>query len=136
MSWMFLRPVRAGMAPPMEDDEEGWELVNFFDEIQLPRQGGWMLEVVGESMVADSILPGDRLIVSKVEPANGDVVVAAYNGSPTVKRYATKGRTVWLYPSDLDQRRDPIKVLPDDTLVIWGVVHAIIHPVRRKPVGR
>lgn len=135
MMRMFLTPVRAGLAPPMDDDEGGFEWVNLLDEMQLPREGGWLIEVMGESMVADSILPGDRLIVSKAEPSNGDVVVAAYNGSPTVKRYALKGRTVWLYPSDIERERDPIKVLPDDSLVVWGVVHAIIHPIRRKLVG-
>lgn len=132
---LFLTPVRAGMAPPMGDDEEGFEMVNLSDEIRLPRDGAWMLEVQGESMVDDNIRPGDRLIVSKVEPASGDVVVAAYNGSPTVKRLRQKGQAVWLYPSSPDHHHQPIKVVPDDTLVIWGVVHAIIHIVQRQTNG-
>lgn len=136
MMQLFITPVRAGIAPPIGHDEEGFEWVNIADEMQIPRDGAWMLEVTGESMVGDRISPGDRLIVSKAEPADGDVVVAAHNGSVTVKRYSVRRGTVWLYPSDLEQQRDPIKVLPDDVLVVWGVVHAIIHPVRRKPVGR
>lgn len=132
---LFLTPVRAGMAPPMGDDEEGFDMVNLSDEIRLPREGAWMLEVQGRSMIDDRIEPGDRLIVSKVQPESGDVVVASLNGSPTVKRLRQKGRSVWLYPSSPEEQHEPIQVRPEDTLVIWGVVHAIIHVVQRRVNG-
>ena len=51
-------------------------------------KSSFVLQVKGESMIEDGILPDDYVVVEQQEVANnGDIVVALINNEATVKRY-------------------------------------------------
>lgn len=81
----------------------------------------YVLRVKGESMIDDSIMDGDFVIVEKRESAeNGEMVIALLEGGEaTLKRYYNEGDRVRLQPSNPDM--SPIYVLHQQ-LAIQGTV--------------
>ena len=89
----------------------------FGDEKQL-----FMLRVKGESMINAGIFDGDRVIVKKQENcSNGDIAIALYEDSATVKRFYKKDGHIVLHPEN--KTMDDI-ILPDVTIL--GVVVGLI----------
>jgi repressor LexA len=69
------------------------------------REGAFILEVVGDSMIGVGIFPGDWVVVCPLfeAPKNGDIVAATINGAElegTVKTYQKVGRQIWLMPQN------------------------------------
>jgi repressor LexA len=63
----------------------------------------FFLEVDGDSMTGDGILPGDLVAVKKVtECENGAIIVAVVGGEATVKRFYLKDDSVVLEPSNAE----------------------------------
>ena len=59
----------------------------------------YLLEVVGDSMVLDGILPHDLIGVQRAEVArDGQIVVARLDGEFTVKRFERRGERIRLLP--------------------------------------
>lgn len=59
------------------------------------------LEVEGNSMIEEGILPGDYILVKKQETAdNGSTVVALIDGEATVKKFYRHNRKVELRPAN------------------------------------
>jgi len=78
------------------------------------------LNVSGESMVGEGILPGDTLLVRRQDYAeNGQLVVALVDDEATVKRLFRKGRVVELRSANPDV---PTMRVPAQELSIQGVV--------------
>ena len=83
------------------------------------------LQVKGESMRDEGILPGDLVIVHKQRTAqNGQTVVALVNQEATVKKYYKKDNQIELHPANLTM--SPIIVTPADEFAIEGVVTGVI----------
>lgn len=106
----------------------------------------YFVRVRGDSMCGAGISHGDLLIVDRARQArSGDVIVAALNGSFTVKRWrlSRKGKrpSQSMSSSRFPERDYPvygelvpehphfstIPVGPEDEFMIWGVVRYVIH---------
>jgi repressor LexA len=88
----------------------------------------YLLEVVGDSMVLDGILPGDLIGVHRTpEARSGQTVVARLEGEFTVKRFERRGRAVRLLPRN--PAYAPIEVDPRATdFAIEGLFAGLVRP--------
>ncbi len=79
--------------------------------------------VCGDSLIDAGVEEGDLLIIDKsIEPSDGDMIVAFIDGDFTLK-FVHKDKNsdfIWLKPANDDY--PPIKVLPDNNFIVWGVV--------------
>jgi DNA polymerase V len=76
-------------------------------------------------MINAGIFDGDLLIIDKsLEPQNDKIAVCQIDGEFTVKRIKIEKDVVWLIAENDDFK--PIKVTPDNELLIWGIVTASI----------
>ena len=91
--------------------------------------GDFLLEVTGDSMTGDHIIPGDLLVVKRMAVCeSGDIIVAMLDGETTVKRiYRSKSRIV-LEPSN--PSHEPIVLAGEDmrTCTIMGKVIGVVRP--------
>ena len=73
--------------------------------------------------MADSILPGDLVLVEQTQVAhNGEIIVALIEEEATVKRFYKKGSEIRLQ-SDNPEFED---IIPQDSLQILGRVTALM----------
>ena len=85
----------------------------------------YLLEVEGESMLLDGILPGDLIGVHRIEQArSGQTVVARVEGELTVKRLDTGKSHLHLLPRNPAYK--PIVVRDDQDLAIEGVFCGLV----------
>ncbi|MCY1314516.1 Protein UmuD [compost metagenome] len=72
-------------------------------------------------MIRAGIFDGDLLVVNRSrEAVSNDIVVAAVNAEPTVKRLVIEDKQVSLRPEN--PKYAPRYILEGDELLIWGVV--------------
>ena len=72
-------------------------------------------------MIRAGIHDGDLLVVDRSsEAVPGDIIIAAVNGEPTVKRLAKDGSQVVLRAEN--PKYPPRYILEGDELLVWGVV--------------
>lgn len=88
----------------------------------------YLLEVVGESMLLDGILPGDLIGVHRAaEARHGQIVVARLEGEFTVKRLERKAGRIRLLPRN--PAYAPIEVDPRATdFAIEGLFAGLVRP--------
>ena len=88
----------------------------------------YLLEVVGESMLLDGILPGDLIGVHRTpEARHGQTVVARLEGEFTVKRLERKHERIRLLPRN--PAYAPIEVDPRATdFAIEGLFAGLVRP--------
>lgn len=80
-------------------------------------------------MTGVGIFDGDLLVVNRaLDPAPGEVVIAAINGEPLVKTFAREGDQLVLRSAN--PKYPPRYVLEGDELMIWGVVISSIRKHR------
>lgn len=85
----------------------------------------YLLEVVGESMILDGILPHDLIGVHRTpEARNGQTVVARVEGEFTVKRLERKGTRIRLLPRN--PAYAPIEVDPRGDFAIEGLFAGLL----------
>ena len=103
------------------------------DDSLFGERGDFILEVKGDSMIDDHIVPGDLIVVRKVETCeSGSLVVALVEGEATVKRYVRTGTRVTLQPANRKYR--PILLSgdasPECTVIgkVIGVIRSISRP--------
>lgn len=78
-------------------------------------------KVKGHSMKNAGIFNGDLLVIDKsLEPQDGKIAICQIDGEFTVKRIKIEKDVVWLIAENEDYT--PIKVTPDNELMIWGIV--------------
>ena len=83
------------------------------------------VRVSGLSMIDAGIYEGDTLIVdSSIQPKEGKIVIAAIDGMLTVKRLGYIDGKPFLLPENANF--DPIPILENSELHIWGVVTNIL----------
>ncbi len=109
------------------------EAIETRDTVAVPptmaREGNFVLQVEGQSMVEDGILDGDYVVVRKQEYAErGQTVVAIMGNEATVKRFHRKGDRIELHPAN--SAMEPIIVRNDETFRIEGVVVGVIRHLK------
>ncbi|MBR1677586.1 MAG: transcriptional repressor LexA [Clostridia bacterium] len=78
----------------------------------------FMLKVKGESMIEAGIYNGDKIIVKKQNTAqNGEIVVAYFDESATVKRFYKKDGKIILHP----ENRTMTDIVLDDVTILGTV---------------
>lgn len=78
-------------------------------------------KVKGHSMKNAGINDGDLLIIDKsLEPQDNKIAICQIDGEFTVKRIKIEKDVVWLIAENEDYA--PIKVTPENELMIWGIV--------------
>ena len=88
----------------------------------------FLLRVAGDSMMDAGIYENDMLTVDrKLEPRNGQIVVALVDGGATVKTFQKDREGITLVPEN--KRYAPIKILPANDFQILGVVTNVIRQV-------
>ena len=114
--------------PEIPAGEIGRTLV--LDESLFGGRGDFILEVKGDSMTGDHIIPGDLIVVRKADRCEpGSLVVALVDGEATVKRYMRSGSRVILAPANPDY--EPIVLGSDDSheCAILGTVVGVIRAI-------
>ncbi len=124
---LFQSGVQAGFPSPAEDYVEGTlDLNEYF--IRHP-SATYILRVAGDSMIDAGIYEGDYVVVDRaVEPQNNDIVIASVNGEFTIKRFIKKDNQIILKPENINYQ--PIVITPDQELIIWGVVTAVLRKIK------
>lgn len=118
---LYSNRVPAGFPSPALDHMEHKLSLDELLGIHAPHM--YLVRAVGESMVNAGIFDGDILVVSRGQSAaHGDIVIAAINGEPCVKRLSTQGGiSVLLSENPAFPSR---YIMECDELMIWGVVTA------------
>jgi DNA polymerase V len=121
-------PVSAGFPSPAEDFIEASLDLN--DYLIAHPAATFFVRVKGDSMENAGILNDDILIVDRSSIViNNDIVVAAIDGSFTVKRYFKHSNNfVYLYPEN--SRYKPIRINRFMDFQVFGVVVAIVRKFR------
>lgn len=88
----------------------------------------FLVRATGESMIGAGIFENDLLVVDKsIRPQHGKIVIAAIDGQLTVKRLHRKNNQLFLIPEN--PAFHPIKITPENDIIIFGVVTYVIHAV-------
>jgi repressor LexA len=115
--------VAAGPAPAVASEAPGGNFV--LDKALFDNPENFLMKVEGGCMVDAHILEGDLIVVSP-DPGveSGDVVVARVGGEVSVKRYETRGGSVFLV-----SQQGPVRVDESGPQVqILGKVVGLIRP--------
>ncbi len=124
---LFLVSVAAGFPSPAEDYLDGRLDLNEY--LIKHRAATFFLRAAGDSMTGAGIRHGDILIVDRaLDPADGDIVIAALEGELTVKRIRKSGGELMLMPENAQYK--PVRVTEEMDVSVWGVVTAVIHSFR------
>jgi repressor LexA len=131
VTWVSVAGQVAAGAPiiPLESGEGRMPLPR---DVVGPKQGLFILKVVGDSMIGVGIFPGDWVVVRELyeRPRDGDIVAALIDGSEvegTVKTYKRVDRRVWLMPQN-----PAYTPIAGDKAEIRGKVVAVLRSVGQR----
>ncbi|MBN1769210.1 MAG: translesion error-prone DNA polymerase V autoproteolytic subunit [Prolixibacteraceae bacterium] len=81
--------------------------------------------VSGDSMKNAGMDDGDLLVIDKsIRPRDGMIAVCFLDGEFIMKQIQFSDNVCWLIAAN--EQYAPIKVSPDNTFVIWGIVKHVI----------
>ncbi len=115
--------IRAGFPSPADDFT--YLSIDLNRELIKNKETTFFARVKGDSMQGAGLNDGDLLVIDRsLEPENGKIAVCFIDGEFTVKRIKIEKDIVWLMPENNNYK--PIKVTPENELIIWGIVTAVI----------
>lgn len=115
--------LKAGFPSPADDFIE--LSIDLNKEYIKNRDTTFYAKVKGDSMKNAGIFDGDLLIIDKsLEPQNNKIAICQIDGEFTVKRIKIDEELVWLIAENEEFK--PIRVTPENELIIWGIVTASI----------
>ncbi len=119
--------VKAGFPSPADDYRH--ETLDFNRDYIRHPEASFYGDVEGDSMRDAGILDGDRVIIDKaVEPHQGSIVVAFWNGEFTMKYLdLTHKRDGYIELKPANPDYPVFKIEAGDNFEVWGVV---IHLIR------
>ena len=121
---MYSSKVQAGFPSPADDYIE--DRLDLNQHLVQHPAATFIVKAIGDSMIGDGIHENDLLIVDrKIEATDGKIVIAAVDGSLTVKRLYKRNGIIQLHASN--KNYVPIKIEGEMSLHIWGVVMYVIH---------
>jgi DNA polymerase V len=111
--------ISAGFPSPADDYLESRLDLN--KELIANPSSTFYARVKGDSMFLAGISDGDLLVIDKAKsPVNGSVVVCLIDGEFTLKRLEKHENEYYLMPENPEYQ--PIKIKPENSVTIWGVV--------------
>lgn len=100
---LYSSKVSAGFPSPAQDHLE--REISLDEILQIRAPHTYLVRAGGDSMIRAGIHDGDLMVVDRSREAEpGDIVIAAVNGEPTVKRLAKDGSQVVLRAEILGTR--------------------------------
>lgn len=122
----FSSKVEAGHPSVAEDHIE--EMLDMNSLLIKNPQTTFCVRVSGLSMIDAGIYEGDILLVdSSITPTGGKIVIASLDGMLTVKRLGYIENKPYLLPENVNF--DPIPILENSEIFIWGVVTNILRSI-------
>lgn len=116
--------ISAGFPSPADDFIE--LTIDLNKHLIKHKDSTFFAKVKGHSMKDAGIYDGDLLVIDKsVEPQDGKIAICQIDGEFTVKRIKIEKEVVWLIAENEEYK--PIKVTPENELMIWGIV---IHSIK------
>lgn len=116
--------ISAGFPSPADDFIE--LTIDLNKHLIKHKESTFFAKVKGNSMINAGIYDGDLLVIDKsLEPQNNKIAVCQIDGEFTVKRIKIEKDIVWLIAEN--EEYEPIKVTPENELMIWGIV---IHSIK------
>ena len=116
-------------SPAADYETEDFNLNDYF--VERPA-ATYVVEASGDSMIDAGIRPHDILIVDRsLEPKSGDIVLAFYDGSFTVKRFYRRGSLVELRPENAAAGYPVLRPSPLEEFSVEGVVTGIGRRLRK-----
>jgi len=113
--------VAAGFPSP--EEEELRDILSLDEYLVARPEASFLLQVSGDSMTGEGIMPGDLVIVEKGrEPKNGDVVIAQVDDKWTMKTFRKEKGEVYLEAANPNY---PL-IRPRQELKLAGVVTAVV----------
>ncbi len=110
---LYSSKVSAGFPSPAQDHLE--REISLDEILQIRAPHTYLVRAGGDSMIRAGIHDGDLMVVDRSREAEpGDIVIAAVNGEPTVKRLAKDGSQVVLRAEN--PRYAPRYILEGDEL--------------------
>lgn len=117
----FLGLVEAGI--PTVAEAEMSDTMSIDDYLVHNKEGTYILEVKGDSMIEEGIKEGDLVIVERRgEPKDGDIVIAEVDGGWTMKYFRKGKKQIYLEPAN--KKYKPI--YPEYDLKIAAIVKGVI----------
>tara|TARA_B100000963_G_scaffold360506_1_gene391646 strand:- start:13693 stop:14124 length:432 start_codon:yes stop_codon:yes gene_type:complete len=118
--------ISAGFPSPADDFKE--LRISIDQEVVRNEESTFYARVSGESMQGAGLDNGDLLVIDRsLEPQNDKIAVCFIDGAFTVKRLRVEADCVYLMPEN--KNYEPIKVSPEDELIIWGIVTYVVKKV-------
>jgi SOS regulatory protein LexA len=122
----MLGSIQAGFPSP--EEEVLCDTISLDEYLINHPDTSFLLQVSGDSMVEEGIMPGDLVIVEKGrEPKNGDIVIAEVDSEWTLKYFKRDGKTVVLEAAN---PKYPI-IRAKSELRVGGVITAVIRKYHR-----
>lgn len=121
----ILGMIPAGGPVISEEYVNGW--MNVGEGIARKVEDNFLLTVTGNSMIDAGIFEGDLVVINmKIQPKNGDVVVALVDNENTLKRLVKKDGKTYLKAENPDYE----DIHPVNELEVQGVVTTLIRQLR------
>lgn len=115
--------IKAGFPSPAADFDES--KISLDNVLVKNKEATFYARASGNSMTGAGIDDGDILVIDRsIEPKNNKVSVCFIDGEFTVKRIKIEEEAVFLMPENPNYK--PIKVAPENDLIIWGIVTYVI----------
>jgi len=87
------------------------------------KEGTYLLEVKGDSMIDEGIKEGDLVVVERRgNPKDGDIVIAEVDGGWTMKYFKKKGSLIYLKPAN----KNYSPIYPQYDLKVAAIVKGVI----------
>ncbi len=113
--------VAAGFPSP--EEEELRDILSLDEYLVARPEASFLLQVSGDSMIGEGIMPGDLVIVEKGrQPKSGDVVIAEVDGEWTMKTFRKEKGEIYLEAAN---PKYPL-IRPREELKLAGVVTAVV----------
>lgn len=112
-----IRAVKGFRLPMLEYEED---VLDIRDQILIDRDNTHYMRMDSDVMADYGIFKGNILIIDKsITPVSGTIVIAHLNGEWYAREYIVNHKEVILKAGD---NSATIKVQPEDSLLVWGVV--------------
>lgn len=115
--------VEAGIPTTAEADATTFDTMSIDDYLINNKEGTYILEVKGDSMIEEGIKEGDLVIAErKGEPKDGDIVIAEVDGGWTMKYFRKHLGKIYLEPANKNYK----PIYPSFDLKIAAIVKGVI----------